>query len=274
MFKRLSLSMLSGVLAFSMFSVTAAADSHDYDENDAWVRIVHASPDAPAVDVTVNGDVVVEGADFKDATDYLELPAGEHEVAIYPAGEHDEPVYETYLEVSAGGAYTVAAIDTLENLDLYVIEDETSATEGMAWVRVGHLSPDAPAVDVTAGGDILFEGAEFPGVTGYEEVEPGTYDLDVRVSGTEDVVLDLSGTELSGDMLYTVLAVGFADGEPGLDTIILADESHEMPSEMPATGMGGTADQNGYTAGMIIVLLLASGAMGFVLLRKPVLENQ
>ncbi|WP_236784867.1 MULTISPECIES: DUF4397 domain-containing protein [Alteribacter] len=271
--KRLMTSMLAGVMVFSIFSVTALADDHGDD--DAWVRIVHASPDAPAVDVTVNGDVAVEGAAFKDATDYLELPAGEHDVAIYPAGEHDEPVIEATLEVAAGQAYTVAAINTLENLDLHVIEDETSSSEGMAWVRVGHLSPDAPAVDVTAGGDVLFAGAEFPSVTGYEEVEPMTADLDVRVAGTEDVVLELPGTELEGDMLYTVLAVGFADGEPGLDTIILADPSHDaMPSEMPATGMGGTADQSSsYMAAGMLIVLLASGAL-FFFFRRPAVENQ
>lgn len=68
------------VLLSSVFALEAFADNHGSDE--AMVRIAHASPDAPAVDVYVNGDAVVEGAAFKDATDYMNLPAGEHEVEI------------------------------------------------------------------------------------------------------------------------------------------------------------------------------------------------
>ncbi|WP_375536390.1 DUF4397 domain-containing protein [Alteribacillus sp. HJP-4] len=56
------------------------------------VRILHASPDAPAVDVYVNDEAVVEDAEFKDATDYMDLPEGDHEVAIYPSEEGMEGV--------------------------------------------------------------------------------------------------------------------------------------------------------------------------------------
>ena len=270
--KQMVISMLAVLLVFSVFSVSGLAESHD---DDAMVRIVHASPDAPAVDVVLNGDVVVEGASFKDATDYMHVPEGDHEVEIFPAGNHDEAVISATLSVSAGHAYTVAAINTLENLDLKVIEDETSTTDGMVWVRVGHLSPDAPAVDVTAGGDVLFASAEFPAVTAYEEVDPMTVDLDIRVAGTEDVVLELPNTELSANTLYTVLAVGFVDGEPGLDTIILANPSmDQMPSEMPKTGMGGSVDQfNGLTAGGILVLALLSGGLAILFFRKQALQN-
>ncbi|WP_335869516.1 DUF4397 domain-containing protein [Bacillus sp. 2205SS5-2] len=62
---------------FSIFvmlvMMMSLADGPFAEENDAMVRIVHASPDAPAVDVYVNGDTVVEGAAFKAATDYMSL---------------------------------------------------------------------------------------------------------------------------------------------------------------------------------------------------------
>ena len=69
-------------LAFALI-VPVSADGHE----NAMVRVLHASPDAPAVDVYVNGEVAVEGAEFKALTDYLTLPAGDYNVEIKPAGD-------------------------------------------------------------------------------------------------------------------------------------------------------------------------------------------
>jgi hypothetical protein len=243
-------------LSFGATGLTA-----DHSEENAKVRVVHASPDAPAVDVVVNGDVVVEGADFKAATDYMHLPQGDHDVEIFAEGTMDEgqPVLSASLSVEGGEAYTVAAINTVENLELAVVNDEQMTSEGQTKVRVGHFSPDAPNVDVAvAGGEVLFEDAPFKAVTAYLETAPGTLDLEVRVAGTEDVVLELPNTELQADMLYSVFAVGFADGEPGLDVIMLSDMSHDaMPSEMPATGMGGASSTTS------ILPILFAGALAF-----------
>lgn len=233
-------------------------------ENDAMVRIVHASPDAPAVDVVVDGKTVVEGAEFKAATDYMMVPAGDHKVEIFAAGTvaDREPVISADLTVEAGMAYTAAAINKLDSLELKVLNDDNMVTEGKAKVRVVHFSPDAPAVDAAVkGGDVLFPGAEFKGVTDYIEVDPGSYDLEVRGAGTEDVVLDLAGTELKANAAYTVIAVGFAGGEPALEALVLADPAM-MPSEMPKTGMGGTssADTTNYLP-IAAVSILGLGAL-------------
>ncbi|MEW4284565.1 DUF4397 domain-containing protein [Priestia koreensis] len=234
-------SVMAAMVLLLVFGTGAGASAAG---NDAMVRIVHASPDAPAVDVVVDGKTVVEGAAFKAATDYMMLPAGEHKVEVFAAGTvaDGKPVISSNLTVEAGMAYTVAAINKLDSLELKVLNDDLNVTKGKSKVRVAHFSPDAPAVDVAVkGGDVLFPGAEFKGVTQYLEVDPGSYDLEVRGAGTKDVVLDLSGTELKANMSYTVIAVGLAKGEPALEALVLADPAM-MPSEMPKTGMGGTAD--------------------------------
>ena len=48
-------------------SVLLAGCFDDDDPIKTSVRVVHASSDAPAVNVRVNGDVVVSGADYKQA---------------------------------------------------------------------------------------------------------------------------------------------------------------------------------------------------------------
>ena len=68
------------VLLFVLGGMGNLAAANANNKEDAQVRILHASPDAPAVDVYVDGNAAVEGAKFKDATDYLMLPAGPHKV--------------------------------------------------------------------------------------------------------------------------------------------------------------------------------------------------
>ncbi|MRH41814.1 DUF4397 domain-containing protein [Aquibacillus halophilus] len=257
-------------LVCTMFGSATLADNHDQ----AKVRIVHASPDAPAVDITVNGNTVVENATFKIATDYLMVPAGDHEVSIYAAGTvaDGEPVLTTTLSVESDQAYTALAINNLENLEVSVLSDDMMTTEGKAKIRVGHFSPDAPAVDVAVtGGDVLFENAEFKDVTDYAELDPATLDLEVRVSGTEDVVLSLPSTKLKENTIYSVLAVGLASGEPPLDVIVLADPSStSMPSEMPETG---NASITGLAIYLLPLLLIGIGFSYFLVKRRNVSQS-
>ncbi|MBX4389811.1 DUF4397 domain-containing protein, partial [Mycobacterium tuberculosis] len=83
------------------------------------------------------------------------------------------------------------------------------------------------------GGDALFSGATFKAFTDYKELDPNTYDLEIRTPDGKQV-LDLSGTKLEANMVYSVYAINTADK---LEVLVLQD-SMVMPSEMPKTGMG------------------------------------
>ena len=53
-------------------------------------------------------------------------------------------------------------------------------------LRVAHLSPDSPAVDVTVeGSGIRFDGVGYGDVTGYQALPSGTYTVDVRGAGAD-----------------------------------------------------------------------------------------
>lgn len=210
------------IVLMTVLAVGLMAPSILAKENQAMVRVLHASPDAPAVDVYVDDQEAVKGAKFKDATGYLTLPAGKHDIAIYAAGTKgkEKPVLTKSVEVEGGKAYTVAAINSLANLELKATEDATAVPKGKTKLRVGHLSPDAPTVDVgLIGGATLFSNASFPTITDYIEIDPGTYDLEVRtLNGVQ--VLDLSGTTVAKDTAYSAFAVGNADN---LEVIVLKD---------------------------------------------------
>ncbi|MED3879363.1 DUF4397 domain-containing protein [Priestia megaterium] len=212
-------------LALSRMLVFAAETPPAADERtaqNAEVRIVHASPDAPAVDIFVDDKALVEGAKFKDVSNSLPLSAGSHKVEVYEAktkGAKDS-IIEATLVVDGGKSYTVAAVNKAENLELQAFTNNKQGMDGKASLRVAHLSPDAPAVNVGPKGTApLFKDLSFKSISGYQVVNPGSYDLSVSTADGKEI-LSLPGTNLQSGKNYTVLAVNTADK---LETIVLQD---------------------------------------------------
>ncbi len=212
-------------LALSRMLVFAAETPPAADERpaqNAEVRIVHASPDAPAVDIFVDDKALVEGAKFKDVSNSLPLSAGSHKVEVYEAktkGTKDS-IIEATLVVDGGKSYTVAAVNKAENLELQAFTNNKQGMDGKASLRVAHLSPDAPAVNVgPKGAAPLFKDLSFKSISGYQVVNPGSYDLSVSTADGKEI-LSLPRTNLQSGKNYTVLAVNTADK---LETIVLQD---------------------------------------------------
>ena len=101
-------------------------------------------------------------------------------------------------------------------------------------VRVAHLSPNTPAVDVLAGPAgtdakvTLFDGATYPSVTPYVGVPTGSYDIDVVLDEDNSVVgIDVDDFAIDGGTDYTVAAVGLLGGVggPPLQALPLVDDN-------------------------------------------------
>ena len=274
---------LQRVLPIAVFVMLAAlfpVAGLSAQESQARVRIVHASPDAPNVDIWVDGSVAVADLPFNEATDYIALPAGDYDVAVTPTGgAAADAVIEATLTLEAGMDYTVAAVGQVADIAPLVLEDTNAApASGKAHIRVVHASPDAPNVAVAvAGGPVLIENLAFPTASSYLPVDAGTYDLDVRPAGTETVAIDINGFMAEAGTIYTVFATGLA-GDGSLGVLPLVDATNPSSSttapSMPSTGAGGTAADGAVSTGWMIalgaVLALAMTTGGLVLARRPV----
>lgn len=190
-----------------------------------YVRVVHAVPDAPNVDLYANDNLIVNNLSYGDYTEYLEVPAGTYRLSLYPTGTKNSPVLTNMLTVGGNDILTVAAVGELSNIGLLAIMDaNTPMSPGKAMIRFLHLSPNAPAVDITLpDGTVIFGNVSFEQITPYLEVPPMNYTLQVRLAGTTTVVLTVPNINLSSDEFYTVYAIGFAGGEPELEAMLLLD---------------------------------------------------
>ncbi|PWH19569.1 MAG: cell wall anchor [Ardenticatenia bacterium] len=203
----------------------------------ARVRVVHASPDAPAVDVWVNNTKAFENAPFKGITGYAELDPGTYNVKVVPTGATEPVVIEANLPLVGGKDYTVVAVGQLANIEPLLLEDNNNApAPGKAHVRFVHASPDAPAVDiaVAGGGPVLFSNIAFKQASQYLPVDAGAYNLEVRLAGTNTVALSVPGVRLEDGTVYTIFAMGLAGGQPALQAVPSVDAQHMMV--LPQTG--------------------------------------
>jgi hypothetical protein len=260
---RLVAPLVAAGLLLSLAAPAMAADTAD-------VRVLHASPDAPAVDVYLDDTIVdaLTNVPFGTISDYLEVPAGDHNVKVYATGTTADPVIDADVTVAAGAAYTIAATGALADIAPQVLEDDVSASCSTAKVRVVHFSADAPAVDVATAGstpeEAVVKGLEYPDATGWLELPGGTYDLEVRLAGETTVALPLPDVTIEDCSAYSVFAVGSAAspalGGNALQAVVAVDATSLPPSDTIA---GETTDAVSGIAPAALALV-GIGAVAFI----------
>lgn len=158
---------------------------------------------------------------FGDFTRYVYLDEGEYNVSVYLAGQKDRPVINQMVDVPSQQIFTIAATGNLDNLGLLVIPDKVSKSPSQNYssVRVIHLSPNAPGVDILVDGDTLFEDISFGEGTDYVDLNPGTYNVNVVLNTDKSVVLPLKVT-LNPDKIYTIYIIG---NPPTLQAVQVVD---------------------------------------------------
>jgi hypothetical protein len=228
----MKLKLLTLLLAAS--ALTAACGDDDDNtgpEGRARVRVVHASPDAPDVDVLVDDASVLTGVPYLEASDYLDVSPGTRNVKVNAAGTATT-VIDADVSLADGADYTVIASGPLAAIEPIVLQDDNSApAAGNARVRAIHGAPSAPAVDiyVTAPGADLaaatpaLAGVEFGDVTAYIEAPAGDYQVRVASAGTKTVVIDSGTLGLSGGQVRTAIAVDAPGGGAPFGLLVLED---------------------------------------------------
>jgi len=193
----------------------------------SYIRILHASPNAAAVDVYLNNIPLERNITYKEFTKYYPLAGGLYNIKLYPAGNTTNPIINTNVNIPPRTIFTIAATGMLEDLGLTLVpEPPVQKLPAETLVRFVHLSPNAPHVDLTlANGTTLFGDVEYTEITDYIRVRPGIYTLQLKQTGTDSIVLTVPNTNLRPGNIYTVYAVGLANGNPPLQVLIPLDGS-------------------------------------------------
>lgn len=201
------------VLALALLSVLALPSPVPAraQEGDGLLRVMHAAPGAPAVDVYANGIPLFQDVTYFEVSTYFELPPAEYLIQVAAAETGlDETVISEEVTVNSGSAYTLVAVNDDGNLGYFLAEDnQVAPPSGEARLNLYHTVADAPAVDIrVAGTDILLaEGVAFQEAAALT-VPAGTYELEVLPAGGDEVLYTSPALTLLSDWGYTLVATG------------------------------------------------------------------
>jgi len=222
---------------FAFAAAALAAGTLFAQSTGARVRVVHASPDAPAVDIYVNGNIVLENLPFREYSEYLSLPVGTYNVEIKVTGTNTV-VKQLSVPLQAGKDYTAIAVGyaggASPGFDVMLLEDDNSApADGRIKIRVAHTAPGAPAVDVyvttpfetLSGKQPVLTNVPFKAASGYLSVPIGMYQARVAVAGTKTIAIDSHRLVTWGGMIRTIIAVDSRGGGAPFDLILLPDRN-------------------------------------------------
>ena len=225
-------------LALTLLATLAVSACNNDDDvtapaTTAELRVVHASPDAPNVDVLVDNTAALTNVAYKAASTYLQVPSGSRNLKVRATGTTTVVIDQT-ATLNQGSAYTVIATGRVASIaPLVLTDDQTSPAAGNVRLRLVHASPEAgnvdiyvnaPTADITTATPTLANVA-FRVASNYLEVPAGTYRVRITPAGTKTVAIDVNNVALTAGQVRTAVAVDAPGGGAPLSAILLADKN-------------------------------------------------
>lgn len=191
----------------------------------SFLRVMHFAPDAPPVDVFLNEDRAITNLAYGSATTYVSLPSGTYEAVIVPTGDPIDSavIGPLAVELSVGAYENLVAIGSLESETISATQFEQAIPEleaSEAALLTLHAIEGASAVNLRVNDELVINRLEYPFTSVDSNGNPndGAFDitftpaavetLTIQIARTGDLVLDLSGANLSEGLYYTVIAGG------------------------------------------------------------------
>jgi hypothetical protein len=114
-------------------------------------------------------------------------------------------------------------------LGIYGAVPASASSQGVGWVRLAHLSPDTPAVDVylysfgDSSAELVLHHVSYGTVSPYETLAAGDYTVAMRAAGAAPATKPALSTTVTvaADHSYTVAGLG---PESGLRLAVLSDQ--------------------------------------------------
>jgi len=230
----------AGVAPVSLLAATGSAALEFLDTGTpSNVRAIHASPDAPDVDIIANDDFpdpAVEDLAYGTGTPaYLTPPPGPINLKVVPANAVAPVVIDADLTLTQGDSYSVYAVGLLgdNSIQALTLVDDIRRIATEARLRLVHASPAAGPVDIYVvsageGADLVnvdpsFTDVPFLDDTGYVSLAPADYDVVVTQTGSKVPAIGPITLTLEADGIYTAAARDQAGGGVPLGLILLDD---------------------------------------------------
>ena len=217
----------------------------------ARIRVIHATPSAPSVDVAVKGGAVLfPKLEFATSSTYTEVAAGSYEIEVRDAGK-TEALLTKPVTLQAGGVYTIAAVPSANggpNLRGF-IDVAPSAAAAPTTVTAPTTVATAAPTTLTAPTTVTAAAptAKATETSAAATAAPTTAAIDTEAADTE--------------------AVAATDTEAATDSEVTAT-TKAAPAGGVDTGFGGLTDDKGSPTPFAVLMVIIAAAVGGGLIRR------
>jgi len=224
----------------------------------AFVQLIHNSPSQPinSVDIYVNGELSLDDFAYRTATPFIEVPAGTPvEVAVAPPNSTSaqDALLDTVLILTPDVSYIGVAhgvfgsAESPAELSVFNMGRQEASAEGNVDLLFFHGTPDAPGVDVTSGGNIVFDDVFYGTFSDdYVSIPAGPLTVSVTPFNNNNAVVGSYQTNFNFWQGNTavIFASGFLDGTPEFEPWVALSNGGTFPLDAVDDG-GGNGEGNG-----------------------------
>ncbi len=178
----------------------------------ARFRVLHASPDAPALDVWVNKTRVASNLLYTKFSSDWQYPASTATVRVYTAGSpfNSPPLFQKNVTFEIGKTYTLVVTGLLQQpnsplqLDVVPLEDPVRPPSGVTTIRLAHVAPGVANVDLfTVANESFIVDVAYKTAKSVEK-PAGNYDLQVRLTGQPAPLFTIPTTNFPSGQSRTI----------------------------------------------------------------------
>ena len=177
------------------------------------VRVIHASPDAPPLDVYIDDRLLSGAMAFGNLSGYLPIETGDQELQVVPAG--GDPLRQALFTVEltfAVDTFQLLAIQNyLSGITLSAYEQDLSRIDGqgIARIRLIHLVPDANGLTMALpNGDALFDSVVPMTASRYKDILAGSQSIRIRPERQEIIAEITQPLALLPNADYDIVVIG------------------------------------------------------------------
>ncbi|WP_337871276.1 fasciclin domain-containing protein [Meiothermus sp.] len=216
------------------------------------VRVVHFSPDAPAVDILVDDQRAILGLEYPKFVGPVSLPAGQRNLKVNVVNTSTTVINAT-LPFEADLRYSLFALNKVANIEALRLLDTRFAARGAAKVRLLHAAPSAPAVDIYVSRpgvplerlEPVVQSLTFKNSTPYLRIRPGKLQVRITLAGTRTVAIDTGELEVAAGNIFTAAAIE-KKGEAGFTATLINERQTITPTppQLPSIVQIATSNPN------------------------------
>ena len=198
--------------------------SSPHNHHDSYVRFLNAIPNAPALDIYMNDNIISKGLEYSEFTDFEVQVSDTYLVEAYFHNTKSSPVLSVKVYLFENTYYTIPLIGTMQSPNLELIADRPSLEKtkhNLSYIRFVNLSPNSNSCDISIDTIPIFYHLYFMEVSNYLPIALQEFTISAMV---DDETINLSDFKLEHEKYYTIYILGFSKGlKPGISIKVLKE---------------------------------------------------